>query len=344
MQENQAIPLVSVIIPCRNEVRHIRRCVQKIAENDHPNIEVIVVDGKSTDGTVDELQSIQKDFQCQVITNEQQITPVAFNLGIEASNGQYIIIVGARMELQPNYVSTCINEMVADPRLGCVGGVIQNEYENDTSEVIAAVTASPFGVGGGNFRTLRKDEFVDTVSAPCYRREIFEQLGMFDEDLVRNQDDEFNFRVTQAGMLILQTIKTGYRYYVRGNIGGLFKQYQQYGYWKVFVNRKHKTVTTFRQLVPFFFVCYLLLGIPIAIFEDDLFAIYAMPLLLYWIVATIVSARLVNDYALGQWKIFPAVWVLLNLHVGYGWGYLRGVIDFLILRKKPSEQQKTLSR
>lgn len=330
-------------MPCRNEAKHIERCVAAILANDYPNKEVIVVDGMSNDGTRERLQSIQG---IKVVDNEAQVTPVAFNLGIENSSGSYICIVGSRMMLDTNYLTTCFNILNEQSTIACVGGVIINEYENDESELIAVAMASPFGMGIGNFRTLKEDAEVDTVSAPMYRKAIFDELGIFDERLVRNQDDEFNFRVTKAGYQIFQTAKTSYKYYVRASRNKLFTQFFQYGYWKVFVNKKHKTVTTIRQLVPLFFVLYLVFfWLPILV-SPVLTLFYVSGLFLYVLLASWLGGAAAADHSVSApaERVMTMISIYFLLHFGYGWGYLRGIIDFFILGKQPAEKNKQLSR
>jgi GT2 family glycosyltransferase len=120
--------------------------------------------------------------------------------------------------------------------------------------------SSVFGVGNAHFRTGGKSGCVDTVAFGAYRREVFERVGFFDEELARNQDDEFNYRVVQGGFKIFLDPAIQSDYFVRGSISKLYKQYDQYGYWKVFVNKKHGAVTTLRQLAPPLWVLFLLMG------------------------------------------------------------------------------------
>jgi glycosyltransferase involved in cell wall biosynthesis len=344
LDEKQAhSPLISVVIPCRNEQQHIVACIEAVLANNYPNFEVIVVDGMSEDGT----RAVLKAFDAakvKIVDNPAKVTPAAFNLGIENANGYFICIVGARMILQPNYLTTCSTFLQNDAQLGCVGGAINNQYENVESEQIAYAMASPFGVGGGNFRTLDKDQEVDTVSAPMYRKAIFKQLDVFDERLVRNQDDEFNYRVTKAGYKILQTTQTSYEYYVRAKRAQLFKQYFQYGYWKVFVNKKHSAITTIRQIVPMLLVLFLTVGMILALVHPYLSILYGAGTLLYIAVSAFSAYSIVSVKKAEHLSGLDIMTIFWILHLGYGCGYLKGIWEFLVLNKKPSEQQKELSR
>ncbi len=332
----------SIIIPCRNEVNHIEFVIDSILQNTFKDVEILVVDGLSDDGTRQKLNALAKqNHQIKIIDNPRQITPVAFNLGIKNSVGNFIFIVGARHILSPNYIETCIKILNDSPEIGCVGGKVNNSYENTTSELISKGMASSFAVGAGNFRIKNEDSYVDTVGTPAYRKSIFEEIGYFDEELLRNQDDEFNFRVIKKGYKILFTAKTSIQYFVRASFKNLFRQYFQYGYWKVYVNRKHKTVTTIRQIVPLFFVLFLFLGLMCSFFNFIFFELYIVGLLLYGL-ASFYSASLKSAGHRQTGKIMVTFFIL---HFSYGWGYLKGIMDFFVLNLKQSSVQNTqLSR
>jgi GT2 family glycosyltransferase len=205
--------------------------------------------------------------------------------------------------------------------------------------------ATTFGMGLGNFRTLDAPGFVDTVGTPMYPKIVFEKIGFFDENLIRNQDDDFNYRLTNAGGKIFFDSSISLKYYVRGNFKGLWKQFFQYGYWKVFVNKKHKSVTTLRQLVPPLFVAYtfaLLLFCSVPIIPSELKLLAIIPFLFYLGLAVLFAGKTIQKE-----KNISFSKVLLTfpiLHFSYGLGYLKGIWSFLLLNKKPSEKSKELSR
>ncbi len=335
---------VSVIIPCRNEEKHIKSCIEAVLLNDYgaENIEILVVDGMSDDNSrkiINEV--IAKNPSIKLIDNAGKLTPLAFNLGIKNSTGDYIVIVGSRLIIEKNYISHCIEILNSNLQIACVGGKINNVYENPTSKVIATAMASSFGVGVGNFRHLKEDGFTDTVPTPVYRKTIFDEVGLFDEELVRNQDDEFNYRLTKKGYKIFFTVKTSMKYFVRASYKNLYKQYFQYGYWKVYVNRKHKAITTFRQIIPALFVLFVMGGLLLPFVHKYIAITYLFVLTLYFTVANI-SAFIKAEEKVDTPKI---VFSYLILHWSYGCGYLKGLIDFVVFnRKLGSEQNKTLSR
>ena len=337
---------ISVVIPCRNEAPFIEECLHAIYSSNLPEntqISVFVVDGISDDGTRDIIFKLTKIYDSlKIIDNTKQLTPFAFNLGIYAQKCDYVQIIGARHIISDNYIANCLSKLETDKSIWCVGGKIINEYINNTGRVIASVMGTQLGMGIGNFRTLNKSGFTDTVTSPMYPFWVFEKIGYFDEDLIRNQDDDFNFRVTQAGGEIYFDSEIYLKYYVRGDYKNVRKQFYQYGYWKVYVNQKHQAVTTYRQLVPPLFVAYLFLFLISCLFGVLAGLISGFPLLIYLILVTIVSSNLVQkdlDLRFGDvFKTFPL------LHISYGLGYLRGLYEFIIMKRKPSESQKKLSR
>ncbi len=334
---------VSVIIACRNEVNSIEACIQSALTNETESlkVDIIVCDGKSDDGTYELLARLSAtEPRLKVLVNKELYAPHAFNLGIKNADGDYVLIVGARHILAPDYLTVCLKAFEKDSSIACVGGKVNNVYVNRTGEIIAQAMDTSFGVGGGNFRILREDTYTDTVGTPLYHKAIFEEIGLFDENLVRNQDDEFNFRLTQSGRKILFTPKAELQYYVRGNYLNLFKQYFQYGYWKVFVNKKHKTVTTVRQLFPMLWMLFLFLGWLPALLIPEMIYVYLGFIGLYFLAAFYFSAKKSRNIS----TYFSVIWVFLILHCSYGLGYLNGIWHFLVLKKQPTHRATSMSR
>lgn len=336
---------IAVVIPCRNEVQYIEECLNAIYSSklkDGIDLEVFVVDGMSDDGTRELVNELKENFKSLVLVdNVKQLTPFAFNLGIYAGSPcDYVQIIGARHIVTDDYIQKGLDVLFTHPDVWCVGGRIINEYTNEISKVISSAMGTSFGMGIGNFRTLVKSGYTDTVTSPLYPYWVFEKIGFFDEDLVRNQDDDFNFRVTNAGGKIFYLHEVSLKYYVRANFKGLWRQFYQYGYWKVFVNRKHKSITTLRQLVPPLFVLYLItfpfsfiLGWKVGAFMSSLLLVYLM-------LNAFVSLKLANNSR----TFMHLIRTFMILHTSYGLGYWRGIINFVLLGKKPSKKQERLSR
>jgi glycosyltransferase involved in cell wall biosynthesis len=343
MENRRTYETVAVVIPCRNEKAYIGLCLDSLVacDFDKQKLEVYVCDGLSDDGTA----AIVSDYSARypfihLLQNTARTTPHALNLGIRSSKTDVVIILGAHAAIAPDFVSRNIEVLNTHPDVGCAGGIIDNKYENRTSENIGLAMSSVFGVGNAHFRTGTKAGYVDTVAFGAYTREVFEKCGLFDDELVRNQDDEFNFRISTHGFKIFLDPAIRSDYYVRGNYRKLFRQYYQYGYWKVFVNRKHRVVTSARQLMPPVFVAGVLLGWIPALFFWWWILLWAGGVVFYKLAAFLFALRM--NPPLSQ---VPAVmWSFFILHSSYGMGYLEGLFNFMLLRRTPRSSGSKLSR
>lgn len=340
---NKENPIVSIVIPCRNEEAYITKCLDSIVacNFDKKRLQVIVCDGMSEDKTPELILAYSQQFPFIHYTeNKEKTTPQAFNLGFKQFVFDIGIILGAHAEIDKDYITNCLKAFDVDPEIGCVGGVIENVNENQTSEAIGLAMSSVFGVGNAHFRTGTKSGFVDTVAFGAYKKEVFETCGYFDEELIRNQDDEFNFRIQKFGFKIWLEPTVKSKYYVRASFKKLSRQYFQYGYWKVYVNRKHKAITTLRQLVPAVWVLYLFLGFIPGFFFTSLFYLYASGVFLYLMLSKFAALKTANHFRQVP-QILYAFWIL---HFSYGRGYIKGIFDFIVMGKKPAQKQAELTR
>lgn len=338
------MPNVSIVIPCRNEVLHIQACVAS-ALSQKPSLgrcEIIVADGISTDGTRDILQGIAKaNPEVRVIDNPGRIVSTGLNAAIRASQGRVIVRLDAHTEYAPDYVVNCLAALERT-KADNVGGPARTKADSYAARAIAAAYHSPFAVGGANFHNIAFDGWVDTVTYGCWPRATFERFGYFDEELVRNQDDEHNLRITRGGGRVYQSpmIRSWYR--PRGSLTALFKQYMQYGYWKVRVIQKHRLPSSPRHLVPGAFVLSLLMlasGSAVSAVPAWLLALQCGAYALAVAGASLLTA------AKSEWKLLPLLPpVFACYHLGYGVGFLRGVWDFCIRRRPASVAFASLSR
>jgi len=334
---------VSIVIPCRNEEEYIGRCLDSVINNNYQTgtVDIYVCDGLSTDSTVNIVNEYSDKYQnIHLLVNHKLTTPYALNLGIKQSKSEVVIILGAHSEIESDYISNCVSELEADKSLGCVGGIINNIYENNLAMVIGHAMSSGFGVGNAYFRTGGKEGYVDTVAFGAYNRSVFEDVGLFDEELARNQDDEFNFRLIKGGYKIALKKNIRSNYYVRASFKKLYKQYYQYGYWKVFVNKKHNTITSIRQLVPLLFVLFIIFGLLLS-FANKLFLyMFLITLILYFSLGLFFSFSKSRSII----KMSGIVFSFFILHFSYGMGYLSGIFRFIFMGKKPASKQESLSR
>jgi cellulose synthase/poly-beta-1,6-N-acetylglucosamine synthase-like glycosyltransferase len=332
-----------VVIPCRNEEDHIEGCINSIGSSVLENVllTVIVVDGMSDDRTRDIVKSMTGSMDnLMLLDNPAQTTPFALNIGIEAHPFDVLIILGAHATVHKDFVQISVNGLRNDLSAGCCGGIIENSYHSEEAECIGLAMSHPFGVGNAHFRTGATSGYVDTVAFGAYRKEVFDSVGLFDEELVRNQDDEFNFRVTESGYRIVLDPAIRSFYVVRADLTKLFKQYQQYGYWKVYVNVKHGRITTWRQVVPALWVSYLLVGLLSTFLFPALSPIFVGGVVVYLVTALVIAMRIGKSFR----KTFGVFRAFLVLHFSYGWGYMKGIVDHLILNRSPVAKSKELTR
>lgn len=336
-------PRVSVIMPVRNEGRYIARAIESVvtAGERVASFEIIVVDGISDDDTrsvVAELQA--RHGRILLLDNPKLTVPHAMNLGIRAASGAVIIRVDGHAEVYPDFIEMCLAELAAHPECACVGGPIENVDLDPGSAAISLAMSSKFGVGNARFRTGGEDGYVDTLAFGAYRKADLTAAGLFDEELVRNQDDDMNFRLIEAGRKIWFSNSIRSRYFVRSSLSRLFRQYFQYGYWKVYVNRKHGRFTNLRQLAPPLLVVSLAVLLIASPFLGSARVLLVVELLVYASAASYVAFRLTE----GPRTALAVVKAFITLHGGYGLGYLAGVRDFLLLRRLPGAGSTELSR
>ena len=337
-------PLVSIVLPCRNEQGYIQACLQSALAQDPPEggFEIIVADGMSTDGTREFLDQMAGQHpQIRVLDNPGRIVSTGLNAAIRAARGDIIVRMDAHTTYAPDYVRQCLAVM-SETGADNVGGPMQTTAATFMERAIRAVFHSAVAVGGARSHQADYEGDVDTVIYGCWKRNVFDRIGYFDEELVRNQDDEFNLRLTRAGGKIYQSPRIRSWYHVRGSLKTLFRQYMQYGYWKTLVIRKHQSPASLRHLVPGAFVgCLGLLLIsglfwPPALWGAvGLAALYAAGSL---VVSLVTAART-------QWTLLPVLPVVVwCFHFGYGYGFLRGLLDFVLLRNAPDTPFVQLTR
>jgi glycosyltransferase involved in cell wall biosynthesis len=327
---------VSIIVPCRNEVKFITNFLESLLANDYPitHLEVLVVDGMSGDGTRDIIGSyLQQHGFISLLDNGNKTIPSALNIGIRAAKGEIIMRMDVHAEYPSNYISGLVSALIKT-NADNVGGLCATVPTKNTvvGKAIAIAMAHPFGVGNSYFRIgVTKPRWVDTVPFGCYRKTVFDRIGLYDEELIRNEDDELNLRLIKQGGKILLLPQIVTFYYARDSLPKLWCMYFQYGYFKPLVARKIGTVLTVRQLVPGAFVLSLTLLTLLAPWSDMallldrvLFSIYVAANMC---AALIIAVRTRTKSALVLPLVFPV------LHFSYGLGFLKGVYDFLLLRR-----------
>lgn len=324
---------VSVVIPCYQEAKHIDEMVAQLLAQDYPKelTEFIFADGGSTDGTWEKL-----DVYCDqhpefiLIDNPDKYVPHALNAAIRESTGEIVVRMDAHSSYPNNYLSVLCQKL-EEHRADNVGGVwvTQPGAPGAEAEAIALATSHPLGMGNAGYRMAGgEDRKSDTVPYGCFRKELFDRIGYFDTDLLRNQDDEFNGRIIRNGgtIWLIPSLKIGYK--ARPTREALSKMYYQYGFFKPLVNRKLGAPATLRQFAP-----------PLLVFSGIvcLLAVFMNPSLMWlfalWSAGYLIGLLFASAMvcARDSWRLFfHLLFTWMTIHFSYGFGYLSGLIRWWI--------------
>jgi glycosyltransferase involved in cell wall biosynthesis len=340
--------MLSVVMPCRNESRHIETCVRSILGQERPpeGIEIIVVDGISDDGTREILENLAKEHpELRVIDNPRRITPCAMNVGIREARGRYIAILGAHCQYASDYLSTCAALLHEHPEVSCVGGPAVSKGKGLFGQAVAAAMSHPVGIGNARHRYPTYEGYAEGACYPVFRREVFDKIGLYDEMLVRNQDDELNYRLAKHGEKVFISPRAGYSYFIRETPSRLFRQYFEYGYWRVAVLRKHRIPASLRQIVPPMFMVAMSSSVIVGLSLPEWWRLTAATIpVLYGV--TLLTVGVTQHRKIG-WLVaalFPVAAAIM--HIAYAMGFVRGIIKMgtgPIVQSDCAEQQRSMS-
>ncbi len=340
--------VASLIVACRQEMAHISECLESILAGDYPqeSLEILVIDGMSTDGTRDVVEAFaRRHNSVRLIDNPQQITSVAFNIGIRESVGEFVLIMSAHARYAPDYVSSCVRylrEYSADN----VGGSMVTVAEGTgvLPRAIAQVLSHPFGVGNARFRLqVSQPVWVDTVFGGCYRRAVFARIGFFNEDLARGQDMDFNIRLRRAGGRILLVPSIKVWYIPKGGLRRFVWLNLRDGSWALRAVRLAGRTFHVRHLVPLAFVAGVLLGGALGFVWTPMLVSIVALLVVYTLLAIASGIQVAlkeRDVRLAV--VAPALFALR--HVSYGCGSLVGLFVALLPSRRwrlAKEQRRT---
>jgi glycosyltransferase involved in cell wall biosynthesis len=315
-------------MPIHNEENYIAESLGAVLSQDYPldDMEILVVDGQSTDRTREIVREIATGHNnVRLLDNPGKIVPVGMNIGLRQAQGDFVVRVDGHCVIAPDYVRLCVERLQADSIDG-IGGPMETIGETELADVIALAMSSPFGVGGSAFRTVKDREMeVETVPFPAYRMSTIRRIGLYDEEMVRNQDDEYNYRLLKSGGKILLSPQIRSRYYSRSSLKRLWKQYFQYGFWKVRVLQKHPRQLRLRQFAPPLFVAALAGSALLAPFRMGR-SLLALVTGLYLLANVGASLRTASKT---EWRYLPILPVIFGiLHISYGSGFLAGLVKF----------------
>jgi glycosyltransferase involved in cell wall biosynthesis len=323
---------VSVIVPCRNERRYIEAFCAGVMRQQLPvdwQLQLVVADGQSDDGTRELLQAFaEREPRLVWIANPARIVSTGLNAALKLASGEAIVRMDVHTEYADDYVAQCLAAL-AETGADNVGGpwrAVPDAEAGPMQHAVAAAFQSRWVAGGALSRQLAHNGWVDTVYLGAWPRATFERFGGFDEQLVRNQDDEHNLRITRGGGRVWQSSRIKSVYRPRAALSQVFRQYLQYGYWKPFVMKKHGQAASLRHLVPGVFVAALVLSVLGVFFS-------AAPLValvgLYTLAVLAMALAVANSQRLAPAVLLRVPAVIVAYHFGYGIGSLIGWWDAL---------------
>ncbi len=327
------LPFISIIIPCRNEGKYIKKCLDSIVKQDYPKngIEVLAIDGMSEDGTRKIIKDYSQKFPfIKLLENQNRFTPFGLNIGIEAAIGKIIIRMDAHATYAKDYISKC-TEYLYKYKTDNVGGVIKTLPGADTSiaKSIALALSHPFGAGPSYFRIGSKEpRWVDTVFGGCYKKEIFARIGLYNEKLIRSQDFEFNLRLKKRGGRILLAPSIISYYYPSSTLKEFLKHNFVDGIWSVYPLKFVKIPFSLRHYIPLIFVASLIVTLVLS----ALFPIFLW-LCLFIIGAYLLTSAYFSFRIMTKEKDFKYLLIMpitfANRHIAYGFGSLFGLFKLI---------------
>ncbi len=321
------LPFVSIILPVRNEEKYITACVDSIFAQDYPadSLEVIFVDGRSEDRTVAMLEEMRKSHpQITVLDNPNRTVPYAMNIGIRACRGDVIVRMDAHAEYPPDYVRLSVNTLLTHD-CDNAGGVFETRGRGFMGEAIAQMLSTPLGVGNAAYRLTDRDGYVDTVPFGCFKKELFDRIGGFDERMTRNQDNELNFRIRRHGGKIYLNHNIRVIYYCRDTMRGILRMGFMNGKWNVITMALVPGSMGVRHFVPLAFVLSTILLLLLTLLTRSMFTGGLLSLL--WGAYLLLDAFYAYTIAKEKgWRFFPVEFILYpSFHFAYGFGSILGI-------------------
>lgn len=328
---------ITIVIPCRNEEKFISKCLYSVVNSNYPTklMEVLVIDGMSDDNTREIINSISKQYPVvKLINNPAKIVPTAMNKGIKNANGDYIIRLDAHGKYPPDYFTKLIEwskKLDADN----VGAVWITDVlkKNKKSIAIVKVLTNKYGVGDGLFRIgANEPKIVDTVPFGCYKKSVFDKIGLYNEKLVRNQDIELNKRIAKNNGKIYLVPDITCIYYAREKYAAIAKNNYRNGLWNIYTVYITKKIfsLSLRHFIPIGFILSLIIPLLLSILYVNLLWITAAVFIAYnsLIISQVVK---INHSSTSFFNLF---WAFYTLHFSYGLGSLIGLFNFKKLFKK----------
>ncbi len=319
--------MISVVIPVRNEASTITRAISPfLMDTSRHDIEVIIADGRSTDRTREVVSELAaRDPRIRLVDNPAGAIPDGLNAAIRASHGDVIVRMDGHAEPSADYLAACLSVLSSSGAWN-VGGRMVKTGGTRAARAASAAASSPFGIGGGlRHHLLTAPTDISSVWLGCWPRWVFERIGLFDPEMIVNEDEELNRRILDAGGNVRFDPSIWASYQSRASWTGIVRQYRRYGTYKVRSVQKHPSILRLRHLIPAALVAVVVVSAAYALVVPA-GVIVAFGTVLAWIAGATYSARSVAE---SHGSTVPDVLTAFAcLHVGYGIGFWVGFVRF----------------
>lgn len=321
---------VSVVVPCYNEEKTIPQLLDAIYRQTYPirQLEVIIADAQSKDQTRDKVKEFinqHVDLRVHVIDNFERTIPAAVNKAIEYARGIYIVRLDAHSVPNRDYIAHCVG-LLKENKADNVGGVWEIMPGNDSciAQAIARAAAHPIGAGDARYRISNSAGYVDTVPFGAFKKETFEKVGGFNQNMLANEDYEFNTRLRMRNGKIWLDPRIRSVYYARSTLKELAKQYWRYGYWKYQMLRKFPKSIRWRQALPPLFVFGIFLFLLLSFIFP--FARIILGLTLTFYISILIFGSVIEVLRLKKLCFLNMFFVFMCMHLSWGSGFLFSMI------------------
>ncbi len=321
------LPSVSVVIPMKNEVEYIGVCLESIMGQEYPRelLEVIVVDGGSNDGSLGTVKQLMREHpNIKLMGGPGVNCPAGMNIGIKAARGQLISKIDAHGYVAKDFLRMSVEYLSKDAKIKCVGGPIRPVAENRIAKANALARSCMFGVGRGVYSMGEEPMFVNTVQCGVYKKDVFREIGLFDESLQFGEDEELNWRIRKQGYKIFATPEIKFFYFPRNSFRKLFRQYYGYGMTRVRVIRKHPSFFNLKHIIPVTLVLAVCITGTLAFFSSLFAGLLCGLALSYFVASLAFSAAISRKQGWQHFVLLPISFAAL--HLGYGTGFARGLV------------------
>jgi len=328
---------VAVVVAMKNEEAGIGRCLDSFLAQTLPydEFQVVIYDGNSSDGSmrvVKDFEDAHPELNLILHDNEKQVQSAAWNTGFEEAKTPFVVMMGAHTIVAPDFLEQ--NLKIHDGcNCPCTGGLVEAKGVDVRSKSIAAAFNTQFGSGNAKYWHGASEEEVETVAFGMYRKEVVANIDPLDENIIRGQDWEFNYRITQKYGLMKFSPAIRCEYSSRSDFLSLWKRQYQAGMWKIYIIKKHPRSMLLRHFIPMFYCALLALSVSLFVLQGVILPL--LGLLGAYILANLMSTRRVtaNNNTLSSRYVSLA---FMMIHFGYGYGELWGIIYFFFLGKHES--------